>query len=134
MPSQPVRKGTKCAPTPAGWLAPKLRSESLSPRKSPGVRGFFLPKIFIPMDILDSRIFTKKYVEALVEKTESKYPRLKAENEKIRSLAGRGDVAEILSANGVDIDAALLSDCRTDSLNCGRCAFWRVLRESGVSF
>ena len=85
------------------------------------------------MDILSTSGFSRKYIDQLIGATELKYQSLRAENDNIRSLVERPDVADAVAIYNVDIDAALISDCRTDMLGCGRCAFWNALRKHGIN-
>ena len=62
---------------------------------------------------------------AFILSVEKKYPDLKKENDEIRKWWGTAGNKEKLASKfpNIDVIAALLSDCRTDPNNCGRCAF-----------
>lgn len=84
------------------------------------------------MDILTTKGLSPAQIEARIANAETCYPSLKGENERIRRLAKRQDVQDALAAAGAEIDAALVSTCRSDVLSCGRCAFWTAFRTAGL--
>ena len=84
------------------------------------------------MDTLHSYIFERPELKRIIRETEKRYPRLKVENKRIRVLAKMNDIKVVLAEKHIDIGAALLSSCRSDMLNCGRCAFWNALHGAGL--
>lgn len=77
------------------------------------------------MDTLTSRFLPRDTVESVIAAGESRHSNMRADNARIRDLVANGKAPA-----GIDVDAALMSDCRTDSLTCGRCAFWGAVRRS----
>lgn len=82
------------------------------------------------MDILSVRGWDKEYVELRIKNVETRWS-LKKENGEIRAIiSDEENVKKLLVVNpDLDFDAALMSDCRSDVLNCGRCAFWCAHRQ-----
>jgi hypothetical protein len=85
------------------------------------------------MDILSTFDWGPEEIDRRIADTEAAYKSLKAENERIRQLATRPDIAQALADENVSLDAALISSCRSDALSCGRCAFWNALRKHGFA-
>ena len=84
------------------------------------------------MDILTTQGLSRKQVEDRIDCVERSYDYLRRQNEMIRALVLLPNVAQAMAADGVDVDAALISSCRSDMLNCGRCAFWNTLRKHNI--
>lgn len=84
------------------------------------------------MDILNTTGFSREAIDRLIDATETLHLSLKLDNERIRALATQDDVVQAIAAESVNIDAALISSCRSDMLSCGRCAFWIAMRKHGV--
>ena len=68
------------------------------------------------MDILSSKGFPEEWINDRISKSEAIYPSLKEENDMMRKLHK--------FVPHVDLNAALLSDCRSDAYTCGRCKFF----------
>lgn len=85
------------------------------------------------MDITNSSFYTKEQIDRLISSTELCWPSLVKENEKIRELVKREDVLKAIDEYKIDVDAALISDCRSDYMYCGRCHFWLYLHKAGIN-
>ncbi len=83
-------------------------------------------------DVLSTEGWSPKFINKMILTTESAHPDLKEENQRIRALVTQDAVLQVVSAEHIDIDAALMSTCRSDMLRCGRCAFWNALVRAGV--
>lgn len=83
------------------------------------------------MDVLDTSYWSEEFLNEWLHRTETLYPRLKAENDKIRAFVELPHVKGVLK---VDVNAALVSDCRSDMLSCGRCAFYKAVKDAGLTF
>jgi len=79
------------------------------------------------IDLLTTKGYSKKECNRTILRVEKMYPKLAIDNNKIRSLLTNSTIAKILEAANIDVNAALMSTCRTDPLNCGRCALWSVV-------
>lgn len=77
------------------------------------------------MDIKSTKGLASDVISRLIEENEAAHPSRKRENDSIRAwLSVPGNRDRIMAvAQTLDIDAALISDCRTDSLNCGLCTY-----------
>jgi hypothetical protein len=82
----------------------------------------------IPKEIPDD------VVNRMIEQQEAKWPRLVHANKQIREFSKTDRGQRFFSENpSIDLRAALVSDCCSDTLNCGRCAFISALRKWGVA-
>lgn len=77
------------------------------------------------MDTLTVKGLPARMVSEMIAETERKHPRLKQENDRLRQ---QRDAILAAGATPDQIDAALVSTCRSDTLNCGRCYLHRFLR------
>jgi hypothetical protein len=79
------------------------------------------------MDTLTTEWMTAEQIAQRIAGVESAHPSLKQDNEAIKALAeAHPELAKV-----VDVDAAMVSSCRSDILNCGRCRFWAEARRMG---
>jgi len=83
------------------------------------------------MDILSTKGMTPEEIKVVIAMTEARWPTLVADNARIRTWWEDGDNAERLLAKfpDFDINAAYISDDRSDRLNCGKCLFYRLARK-----
>lgn len=84
------------------------------------------------MDILQTYLWAEQQITDEVAATESAYPQLKTENDKIRKIMGDPEHVKKLRAlePRLDFFAAMISSCRSDMLNCGRCLLWSTVRRA----
>lgn len=80
------------------------------------------------MDTLDTSFLSQDTLASRIAAVENKYPSLAQENERIRDIFAKLGEQMV----GVDLGAALVSTCRSDTLNCGRCRFWTRARQLGA--
>jgi hypothetical protein len=74
------------------------------------------------MDVLSTEGWSAEEITREIAAEEKRWPTLVQDNERIRAwIAAHPE--RILPPDFVN--AALVSNCREDRLNCGRCAFWR---------
>lgn len=85
------------------------------------------------MDVLFTDWWSKEQIESSISTNESLYPSLIDDNIKIRKLASDNRIAELLKFYKIDVNAALVSTCRSDPYNCGRCAFWAFIKKHNCS-
>lgn len=71
------------------------------------------------MDILSTKNWSSESITKAIEDVESRYPSIKLQNIKIREFVATHPGVE----KEIDVDAALISDCRSDYMTCGRCQF-----------
>lgn len=72
------------------------------------------------MDILSTAGWSKEEIERAIADNEKKHPRFVEENKVLR------ENHHLIPH--VDLNAALVSSCRSDILSCGRCRFMDELR------
>lgn len=85
------------------------------------------------MDVLNTYWFGRDQIASMISENESLYPSLIEDNIKIRKIASDVKISDLLKLHGIDVNAALVSSCRSDARNCGRCAFWDFVRKNNIS-
>lgn len=85
------------------------------------------------MDVLSTKDWPSCYINTLIRQTEKKYPQRIADNKAIRHVSQLEQIRPLIQAQEIDVNAALISTCNSDMLNCGRCAFWRFARDNGIN-
>lgn len=80
-------------------------------------------------DYLSSAGIPADIIAQIISNNERRFPSLVKDNARIRQMAAEHGEA----LRGVDVTAALMSDCRTDFLTCGRCTFWRAAFKLGFA-
>lgn len=84
------------------------------------------------MDMLSTGWMSSEQVSAAIAETERRYPSLADENRRIRLMVENEDVKRAIAADGLDVNAALVSSCRSDMLSCGRCALFGLIHKRGL--
>jgi hypothetical protein len=85
------------------------------------------------MDILSTSGMPSAVIAEAIKENEARWPSLRGDNDLIRGVPSHQIKIMLLWQPDLDVAAALISSCRSDMLNCGRCRFWNTYRKAGFS-